>query len=94
MDETKLYEVFSMSGRIVQAMLHRHEDGHPKGQAIIVYAHPLEAIQAMWMFREARFLTKRLIIEQDKIGPQPIVIGKNPDGLVDVRGESDQAEVS
>ena len=85
-DETKLYEVFSMSGRIVQAMLHRHEDGHPKGQAIIVYAHPLEAIQAMWMFREARFLTKRLIIEQDKIGPQPIVIGKNPDGLVDVRG--------
>ena len=43
-DEAKLHEVFSMSGRVVQATLIRRQDGRSKGQPIVEFAHPLEAI--------------------------------------------------
>ena len=85
-NESKLHEVFSMSSRVVQSILFRQEDGQSRGGAIVEYAHPLEAVQAMVMFRDAKLLTKKLVIEPDKIGPPPINIRKNPDRLVDVRG--------
>ena len=83
-DEAKLHEVFSMSGRVVKQL--RRQDSRSKGQAIVKFAHSLEAIQAMVMFPNAKLLTRKMEITQDKVGPLPIIIGGNPDGLVDVRG--------
>ena len=44
-NEAKLREVFSLSGKMIEATLHRNEDGEPKGPAAIEYAHPLGAVQ-------------------------------------------------
>ena len=84
-NEAKLNKVFSFSGKIVQVTLYRHDNGETKGRASIEYAHPLEVIQTMLMFRDAKLLSRDLIIEQDKIGPQPIITSKLPDGLVNVK---------
>ena len=43
-NESKLYEVFSMSGKIVELRLYRYDHGESKGKATIQYAHPLEAV--------------------------------------------------
>ena len=53
-NEAKLHEVFSMSGNIVELVLHRYEHGESKGTATVQYAHPLEAVQAIVMFRHAK----------------------------------------
>ena len=84
-NEAKLREVFSMSGKIVEATLYRHDDGETRGTATIEYAHPLGAVQAMMMFRDTKLFSRKLIIEQDKVGPQPSVTSRLPDGLVDVK---------
>merc|ERR1711978_322493 len=44
-NEAKLYEVFSMSGSIVELILHRYDHGESRGTATVQYAHPLEAVQ-------------------------------------------------
>ena len=38
------------------------------------------------MFRDTRLFSRKLIIEQDKLGPDPIITGKLPDGLTNVKG--------
>ena len=40
-NEAKLNEVFSLSGKIVQATLYRHDNGETKGRALIEYAQAL-----------------------------------------------------
>ena len=82
--EAQIVEVFSMCGKIVEATLYRHDNGESKERATVQYAHPLEAVQAIVMFSNARFKTKKLMIEQDRIGPQPTMTKKMPDGLVNV----------
>merc|ERR1711899_568679 len=73
-----------MCGKVVEATLYRDDNGESKGRATIQYAHPLEAVQAIVMFSNARFKTRKFVIEQDKIGPQPSMTRKIPDGLVNV----------
>ena len=86
-NEEKLNEVFSMSGKIVELTLYRYDHGESKGKAVIQYAHPLEAVQAIMMFKNAKLLSREIIIEQDRIGPQPTMASKKlPDGLVNVDG--------
>ena len=68
----------------MQAKLHRNTDGLSKGKATVEYAHPLEAAQALKMFKNAKLLSREIVVKPDKIGPLPSVTGKLPDGLVDV----------
>ena len=82
--EAKLVEVFSLSGKIVEVTLYRHDNGESKGRATVEYAHPLEAVQAIVMFKNAKLLSRKIIIEQDRIGPQPTMTRKLPDGLLNV----------
>ena len=65
-----------MSGRVVQSILFRQEDGQSRGQAIVEYAHPLEAVQAMVMFRDAKLLTKKLVIEPSDVCRIPLPIDR------------------
>merc|ERR1711978_439071 len=86
-NEAKLYEVFSMSGNIVELILHRYDHGESKGTATVQYAHPLGAVQTIRMFKKAKLFSRDLKVEQDKIGPTPTMSSKKlPDGLVDVEG--------
>ena len=86
-NEAKLYEVFSMSGNIVELILHRYDHGESKGTATVQYAHPLEAVQTIKMFKKAKLFSRDLKVEQDKIGPTPTMSSKKlPEGLVDVEG--------
>ena len=39
-NESKLHEVFSMSGKIVELTLYRYDHGESKGKAAIQYAQP------------------------------------------------------
>ena len=84
-NEAKLREVFSMSGKMIEATLHRNDNGEPKGTAAVEYAHPIGAIQAIKMFRDTRLFSRKLIIEQDKLGPEPIITGRLPEGLTNVK---------
>merc|ERR1711923_528879 len=86
-NEAKLYEVFSMSGNIVELILHRYDHGESKGTATVQYAHPLEAVQTIKMFKKAKLFSRDLKVVQDKIGPTPTLTSKKlPEGLVDVEG--------
>ena len=86
-NEAKLYEVFSMSGNIVELILHRYDHGESRGTATVQYAHPLEAVQTIKMFKKAKLFSRDLKVVQDKIGPTPTMSSKKlPDGLVDVEG--------
>merc|ERR1712115_482872 len=61
--------------------------GESKGTATVQYAHPLEAVQAIKMFKNAKLFSRDLKVVQDKIGPTPtLTLKKLPEGLVDVEG--------
>lgn len=86
-NEAKLYEIFSMSGNIVKLILHRYDHGESRGTATVQYAHPLEAVQTIKMFKKAKLFSRDLKVVQDKIGPTPTLTSKKlPEGLVDVEG--------
>ena len=85
-DEQKLQEVFSTSGRIVFAQLMRDEDGHSKGMGLVEFTHPVEALQAMVMMKEAKLYGRHLIVCQDRVGPSPVTQTGFTQGLVDVSG--------
>ena len=86
-NENKLHEVFSLCGNIVALTLDRYDHGESKGTATVQFAHPLEAIQAIIMFKHAKLLSRNILVEQDKVGPTPSISSKKlPDGLVDVDG--------
>ena len=86
-NENKLHEVFSLCGNIVALTLDRYDHGESKGTATVQFAHPLEAIQAIIMFKHAKLLSRNMLVEQDKVGPPPSTSSKKlPDGLVDVDG--------
>ena len=57
-NKAKLREVFSMSGRIVEATLCRHDDEETRGKATIKYAHPSGAVQTTMMFRDAKLFSR------------------------------------
>ena len=85
-DEQKLQEVFSTSGRIVFAQLMRDEDGHSKGMGLVEFTHPVEALQAMVMMKEAKLYGRHLIVCQDRVGPSSVTQTGFTQGLVDVSG--------
>jgi RNA recognition motif-containing protein len=48
-DERKLKEVFRLAGRVVGVELQRDKEGKSRGFAVVVYDHPVEAVQAICM---------------------------------------------
>ena len=70
-NENKLHEVFSLCGNIVALTLDRYDHGESKGTATVQFAHPLEAVQAIIMFKHAKLLSRNMLVEQDKVGPTP-----------------------
>ena len=54
MDDEKLREVFRLAGRIVRAEVNKDRDGKSRGYGIVEYTHPVEAVQAISMFKDQK----------------------------------------
>lgn len=62
----KLFDVFSLAGRITWFDLQLDADGRSKGMCVIEYSHPLEAVQAVSMLHNQRLLDRTLTVKMDR----------------------------
>ncbi|VDP00380.1 unnamed protein product [Soboliphyme baturini] len=63
---SKLKELFSLSGQVVDVDLHLDKDGRSKGLAVIEYSHPIEAIQAISLFHNQTYYDRTLTVKMDR----------------------------
>ena len=63
--EKELLEGFVLAGRVVSIEILKSSDGKSRGQAFLEYSHPVEAVQAISMFRGAQFCGRELSIRMD-----------------------------
>lgn len=63
--EKELLEGFSLAGRVVTIEILKSPEGKSRGQAFLEYSHPVEAVQAISMFRGAQFCGRELSIRMD-----------------------------
>merc|ERR1712242_570263 len=85
-DDRKLTEVFSVSGRVVFAQVIRDGNGYSKGMGLVEYTHQIEALQAIRMMRQAKLYNRDITVRPDVIGPFPNTYDGIPEGLTDVSG--------
>ena len=85
-DDRKLTEVFSTCGRVVFAQVVRDGSGYSKGMGLVEYTHPIEALQAIKMMRQAKLYNREITVRPDVIGPFPNTYTGIPEGLTDVSG--------
>jgi len=85
-DERKLKEVFRLSGTVVAVDIAKDKEGKSRGFAIIVYDHPVEAVQAISMFNDQQLFDRRLAVRMDKVKEvdPPRNMNRLPDGLSNV----------
>ncbi|KAI6182898.1 hypothetical protein M3Y97_00430000 [Aphelenchoides bicaudatus] len=62
----KLYDVFSLAGKITYFDLQLDADGKSRGMALIEFSHPLEAVQAVSMLHNQRLLDRTLTVKMDR----------------------------
>jgi len=70
-DERKLKEVFRLAGRVVGVELQRDKEGKSRGFAVVVYDHPVEAVQAISMLNNQQLFDRKLSVRFDKVEPDP-----------------------
>ncbi|VDP09063.1 unnamed protein product [Soboliphyme baturini] len=80
---SKLKEVFSLSGQVVDVDLQFDNDGRNKGLAVIEYSHPIEAVQAVSMFHNQKYYDRILTVKMDRFekDEEPLRPGELPPGL-------------
>ena len=82
-DEKKLKEVFRLAGKVVGLELTRDRDGKSRGFAVVVYEHPVEAVQAISMFHNQELCDRRMMVRFDKVPEEepPRSLHRLPEGL-------------
>ena len=85
-DEAKMYDVFSICGKIASVQIIQDEEGNSRGVAIITFTHTLEAIQSIKMMKTATLYGRDLVTVQDLAGPVPTISNKLSPGLANVAG--------
>jgi hypothetical protein len=82
-DEKKLKEVFRLAGKVVGVELSRDKDGKSRGFAVVVFDHPVEAVQAISMLNDQQLLDRRITVRFDKVAEeeQPRSLKRLPEGL-------------
>jgi len=81
-DERKLKEVFRLAGRVVGVELQRDKEGKSRGFAVVVFDHPVEAVQAISMLNNQQLFDRKLSVRFDKVEPEaPRRSDRLPDGL-------------
>jgi len=82
-DERKLREVFRLAGNVVAIELARDKEGKSRGFAVVVYDHPVEAVQAISMLGDQQLMDRRLAVRMDKSKGEepPRNMNRIPEGL-------------
>jgi hypothetical protein len=82
-DEKKLKEVFRLAGKVVGVELSRDKEGKSRGFAVVVFDHPVEAVQAISMLNDQQLLNRRITVRFDKVAEeeQPRSLKRLPEGL-------------
>lgn len=82
-DERKLKEIFRLAGRVNGIELTRDKEGKSRGFAVVVYDHPVEAVQAISMFHDQQLNDRRMTVRFDKVPEEepPRNLNRLPDGL-------------
>ena len=82
-DEKKLKEVFRLAGRVIGVELSRDKEGKSRGFGVIVYDHPVEAVQAISMFNNQQLFDRKMNVRFDKVPEEepPRNLNRLPDGL-------------
>jgi len=85
-DEKKIKEVFRLAGKVVGIELTRDKEGKSRGFAVVVYEHPVEAVQAISMFHDQDLKERRMSVRFDKVPEDepPRNLNRLPDGLRNV----------
>ena len=85
-DEAKMYDVFSICGKIASVQIIQDEEGNSCGVAIITFTNTQEAIQSIKMMKTATLYGRDLVTVQDLAGPVPTISNKLSPGLANVAG--------
>lgn len=75
----KLKDVFKLAGNVIKAEIKEDANGKSRGMGVVVFEHPMEAVQAVSMFNGQVLYDRNMIVRIDK-GPEPDKI-KLPSGL-------------
>ena len=72
-----------MAGKVVGVELSRDKEGKSRGFAVVVYDHPVEAVQSISMFNDQQLLDRRITVRFDKVAEeeQPRSLKRLPEGL-------------
>uniref|UniRef100_A0A7E4UPS5 RNA-binding domain-containing protein n=2 Tax=Panagrellus redivivus TaxID=6233 RepID=A0A7E4UPS5_PANRE len=62
----KLYDVFSLAGKITWIDLQMDNEGKTKGMAVVQYSHPIEAVQAISMLNNQRLMDRTISVKMDR----------------------------
>ncbi|GMR55646.1 hypothetical protein PMAYCL1PPCAC_25841 [Pristionchus mayeri] len=80
-----IHDVFSMAGKVTYVDLQIDKEGKSKGQAIVEFSHPLEAVQAISMFHNQKYYDRTLAVKMDRFEKRnPLGKGEMPRGLSSV----------
>lgn len=62
----RLYEYFSLAGKVTMVDLHLDKEGRSKGMAVVQFTHPIEAVQAISMLNNQRIFERQINVKMDK----------------------------
>ncbi|TKR93795.1 hypothetical protein L596_008190 [Steinernema carpocapsae] len=62
----KLFDVFTLAGKITWLDLQMDKEGKSKGLAVVQYSHPIEAVQAISMLNGQRLFDRPLTVKMDR----------------------------
>ncbi|GMT29294.1 hypothetical protein PFISCL1PPCAC_20591, partial [Pristionchus fissidentatus] len=80
-----VWELFSMAGKVTFVDLQIDKEGKSKGQAIVEFSHPLEAVQAISMFHNQKYYDRTLAVKMDRFEKRnQLGKGEMPRGLVSI----------
>ncbi|GMT02348.1 hypothetical protein PENTCL1PPCAC_24522, partial [Pristionchus entomophagus] len=80
-----IWDIFAMAGKVTYVDLQIDKEGKSKGQAIIEFSHPLEAVQAISMFHNQKYYDRTLAVKMDRFEKRnKLGKGEMPRGLASI----------
>jgi len=80
-DEKKLNEVFKMAGKVAGVDINKDRDGNSRGHGTVEYEHPVEAVQAISMFKDVSLYDRKMSIRMDSAAVREEQLGGVPTKL-------------
>jgi len=82
-DDRQLRGVMKLAGKVLDIDFLRDKDGKSKGMALVEFAHPVEAVQAISMFHQQTLNDRPMSVRMDALGTEEIhpIPNKLPPGL-------------